>query len=199
MKTGFDFSKAGKYKFLSDEAKVGRFLLIDYVIENGAAVSLASAAGMIGLTALDELLASHIVDLDADGNIGHLYPVSAAETGHSVTLADGRRFNTMCAIDSLGCPATFHMDCEISSFCRDTGESVYIKLTENGIIGTAPDIFVSYVDNVGKASCECCGMMSFFRHKENAEKTLQCFADSSQAYLWPLEDALRAARMMFEN
>jgi len=91
------------------------------------------------------------------------------------------------------------MDFEISSFCRDTGESVYIKLTENGILGTAPDIYVSYVDNAGEASCECCGMMCFFRHKENAENALRRFADNGQAYLWPLEDAMRAALLMFEN
>jgi len=199
IKSSFDFSKAGKYKTVSAEARIARFRLIDCVIATKQPIATADAAAMVGQSILDELLASHIVNQNCCGNIAHLYPVSASEIGHSVKLADGRSFNAMCAIDSLGCPATFGMACEINSFCKDTGEKVYMKLNQQKIEAAMhADIFVSYVDNAGQASCDCCGMMNFFRHEENARDVLKPYANSGNAYLWTLSDAFLAAQMMFD-
>jgi len=201
VSSDFDFSKVGKYKSISSEAKAARFLLIDYVIETKKAIPFEKAVEMVGQNALTELLEKNIVNLNHDNEISHLYPVSAVETGHSVKLDDGRQFNTMCAIDSLGCSTTFHIGCEIFSFCSDTDESIYIKISERGIETVLPteNIFVSYIDNVGEPSCNCCGMMSFFRYEENALDFLKQHKADGNLYLWTLSDAFIAAKMGFEN
>ena len=201
VSSGFDFSKSGKYKAISSEAKTARFLLIDDVIETKEAIPLEKAAALVGQKALTELLEKNIVNLNQDNEISHLYPVSAIETGHSVQLDDGRQFNTMCAIDSLGCPSTFHIGCEIFSFCSDTDERVYMKISERGIETALPaaDIFVSYIDNVGQPSCNCCGGMSFFQHKQNALDFLKQRKEDGSLYLWTLNEAFIAAKMMFDN
>jgi len=201
INSGFDFSKNGKYKAISDEAKTARFLLIDCVIETKKAIPLEKATEIVDQNTLVELLEKNIINLNANNEISHLYPVSAIETGHSVNLNDGRQFNTMCAIDSLGCPSTFHIGCEIFSFCSDTDEGVYIKISEREIETVLPtaNIFVSYIDNVGQPSCNCCGGMSFFQHKENAVDFLNQRKDDGSLYLWTLSEALLAAEMMFEN
>jgi bacterioferritin-associated ferredoxin len=199
--SGFDFSKAGKYKAISSEAKVARFSLIDYVIETKNVITLEKATEIVGEDVLTELLEKHIVNLNQNNEISHLYPVSAIETGHSVKLDDGRQFHTMCAIDSLGCPSTFHIGCEIFSFCSDTDKSVYMKITEQGIETALPttNLFISYIDNVGEASCNCCGMMSFFQHETNALDSLKEYGKDGKTYLWTLNDAFHAAKMMFDN
>ena len=107
----------------------------------------------------------------------------------------------MCAIDSLGCPSTFHIGCEIFSFCNDTDEITYIKLSEQEIETVLPtaNIFVSYIDNVGEPSCDCCGMMNFFQYEKNALKLLRQSGHNKKMYLWTLGDAFTAAKLMFEN
>ena len=124
-----------------------------------------------------------------------------AKTGHSVKLEDGRQFDTMCAIDSLGCASTFHMDCEIFSFCKDTGESVYIEVSEQEIKAVLPttDLFVSYFDNVGGSSCDYCGIMDFFQFEENALNLLKQYENDDNMYFWTLNDAFMAAKMVFVN
>ena len=42
-----------------------------------------------------------VVDEEAK-NVNFIYPVSSLETNHRVTLADGREFTAMCAIDAMG-------------------------------------------------------------------------------------------------
>ena len=199
--SGFDFSKAGRYKAISSAAKIARFLLIDYVIETKNVIPLEKAAEIVGQSALTELLEKNIVNLNPDHEISHLYPVSAIETGHRVKLGDGRQFHTMCAIDSLGCPSIFHVGCEIFSACKDTGEGVYIKLSEQGIETVLPtaDIFVSYIDNVGEPSCNCCGTMNFFQYEKHALDLLKRHENDGKIYLWTLNDAFTAAKMMFDH
>ena len=62
-----------------------------------------------------------------------IYPVSTLATNHHVTLADGREFTAMCAIDAIGAAFTFHQDTTVDSVCAVCGEAVHIKI-ENGSI-----------------------------------------------------------------
>jgi len=200
MNTSFHFSKANKFKEISDDLKTARFALIDYVIETKQAIPFEKAVELVGQEVLNQLLEKNIVNLNQNNEVFYLYPVSAAPTGHSVKLEDGRQFNTMCAFDSLGCANTFHMACEIFSSCKDTDEKIYIKLSEEGIETALPEtIFVSYLDVVGKGSCDCCGIMNFFQHKENARKVLKQYEADENMYFWPLDDAFTAAKMVFDN
>gem|GEM_PF-5092416 len=65
-----------------------------------------------------------IIGSNNEGEICYLYPLSIPGTRHRARLADGREFRTICAVDSLGCAATFGMPVEAFSFCRDTDTSL---------------------------------------------------------------------------
>lgn len=70
--------------------------------------------------------------------VNFIYPVSALETGHQVTLSDGRCFCAMCAIDAMGAAFTFHQDTEISSSCAVCGEPVRVVVKDGKVAEYAP-------------------------------------------------------------
>jgi len=201
MNSTFGFSKANKYKNISGDLKAARFLLIDHVIETKKAIPFEKAAEITGLDKLNELIKKNIVNLNDNNEIAYLYPVATAITGHSVRLQDGRRFDTLCAIDSLGCASTFNMDCEVFSFCKDTGASVNLKILQRKIETALPttNLFVSYFDNVGGGSCCLCKIMDFFQYEKNARDLLKQYENDGNMYFWTLSDAYKAAQMIFNN
>ena len=80
---------------------------------------------------LDVLHSRDGFSADEEGNINFIYPVSALPTAHRVTLADGREFSAMCAIDAIGATFTFHEDTQIHSSCCVCGNDVYVEM-KNG-------------------------------------------------------------------
>ena len=78
---------------------------------------------------LDVLHSRDGFSADEEGNINFIYPVSALPTAHRVTLADGREFSAMCAIDAIGATFTFHEDTQIHSSC--CVNDVYVEM-KNG-------------------------------------------------------------------
>ena len=85
------------------------------------------------LTAKDGLVA------DEEKNINFIYPVSALGTNHKVTLADGRQFFAMCAIDAIGATFTFHQDTEIHSACSVCEQEVYVKMKNGKAVEYYPE------------------------------------------------------------
>lgn len=77
--------------------------------------------------------------IDENHQVNFIYPVSALETGHKVTLDDGRSFSAMCAIDAIGAAFTFHQNTEIHSACAKCGEPVYIKIQDGKVKEYAPE------------------------------------------------------------
>ena len=65
--------------------------------------------------------------IDEERNVNFIYPVSALQTSHHVTLQDGREFTAMCAIDAIGAAFTFHQDTEIHSACASCNEPLHIR------------------------------------------------------------------------
>lgn len=155
MKHTFDFTTANKYKNLAPHINQVRFALIDYEIAHHGCIPLAKGieiaekAGVReGAKILEEMVSKNYISLNEMTEISCLYPVSCEETGHKVKLADGREFYAMCAVDAMGCAATFGMDVELSSYCKDTGEQVKAKITPQGITSISPDeLYVSYYDS----------------------------------------------------
>ncbi len=78
---------------------------------------------------------------DEEGNVNFIYPVSALPTNHQVTLADGRTYCAMCAIDAMGSTFTFHQDSEIHSVCAACGTPVHIKFHNGEIVEHSPENF----------------------------------------------------------
>ena len=66
---------------------------------------------------LQSLIDKQIVVEEA-GGVAFAYPVSAWPTDHEVSLADGRRFYAMCAVDALGSAFNFGQDASIVSRCH---------------------------------------------------------------------------------
>ena len=155
MKNTFDFTAVNKYLNLPEAINKARFALIDYEIANHGYIPLDKAVTILmenGLSdsekLLDELIKNNYISLGPTDEIGYLYPVSCEETDHRVKLADGREFYAMCAIDAMGCAATFGMDVEIFSYCKDTEDPVYAKITPDGISEITPaNMYVSYYDS----------------------------------------------------
>lgn len=75
---------------------------------------------------------------DEEQDVNFIYPVSALETRHKVTLADGRNFYAMCAIDAIGATFTFHQDTEVHSVCSVCEEEVYVKMQDGKAVEYRP-------------------------------------------------------------
>lgn len=73
------------------------------------------------------------------GDVNFIYPVSALPTHHRVTLADGREFTAMCAIDALGAAFTFEQDSEVHSKCSMCGKQVYVKIRDGKVGECSPE------------------------------------------------------------
>lgn len=78
---------------------------------------------------------------DEENNVNFIYPVSALPTNHQVTLADGRTYCAMCAIDTMGSTFTFHQDTEINSVCAACGTPIHIKFHDGEIVEHSPENF----------------------------------------------------------
>lgn len=142
-----DFGISDKYQNISKEIQEARLRLIDFVIETVLPVNKNEAIKICGNESLyKELLEKEIITANGD-DIAFLYPVSALKTNHIVKLSDGRKFYSMCAIDSLGAYSLFHKDVEINSICSNTGNKIYIKIKDRKIFEHYPnDIHVIHVD-----------------------------------------------------
>lgn len=89
---------------------------------------------------LDSLITKRVVVMDADGlSVQFVYPVSALPTSHQVTLADGRRFFSMCAIDALGTSFTFKQNITVKSQCSACGETVFVEIIDEQLAALIPD------------------------------------------------------------
>ena len=79
-----------------------------------------------------------VIDEDSR-DVNFIYPVSALETGHRVTLADGRKFCAMCAIDAIGSTFTFHQDTVVDSSCAACGTPVHIEMKDGRVAKCEPE------------------------------------------------------------
>ena len=138
-----------------------------------------------------------------DGKVYSIYPVSAKETQHRVTLADGRNTNVMCAIDALGCTYTFHQDIAIDSVCSNSGVPIHIEV-KNGAIASASsdEIRILHADLKASdnwASCCCCQMLYF-----NSQADYDAYAMAHDlcpccSFCLDLDEGLTVGRMLFSD
>lgn len=96
---------------------------------------------------IDSLLEKNVMVIDQDHNVNFIYPVSALPTNHKVTLADGREFCAMCAVDGMGTAFTFKQDISIKSKCSECGEEISVEIKNGKIAKSSPkEIHVLHVD-----------------------------------------------------
>lgn len=93
------------------------------------------------------LLEKSLIALDKNGAIAGVYPVSAKPTRHHVTLADGRSFFAMCAIDALGTAYEFNQEVSVLSSCRRCDQKININVKNGELVGVSPStIHALHVD-----------------------------------------------------
>lgn len=138
---------------LSLEEKTVRKWLLDYTIRmekpflSGDPVLQTAFPDINIHDILNKLAEKNAVVRDEAGSINFLYPVSALPTNHQVTLADGRQFFSMCAVDSMGTAFTFQQDVSINSQCTQCGESIHVEIEAFKISQLAPEsLRVLHVD-----------------------------------------------------
>ena len=136
-------------KFSKAENEV-RLAVMNFIIDNKRPFNIKAdgrkALGNITLSTeenfgsiIDTLREGDGMVTDEEGNVNFIYPVSAMPTNHRVTLADGREFTAMCAIDAIGSAFTFHQDTEIHSKCSGCGEDIYIRVRDGKIVEHNPE------------------------------------------------------------
>lgn len=127
-----------------------RLFIMDYIVTNGRPFNLANDCQLamdklsMSREEFDEIAAilqerdGMVIDQDSQ-DVNFIYPVSALETKHHVTLADGRSFCAMCAIDAIGSTFTFHQDTVVDSVCTDEDVPVHIELKDGKVASYSPE------------------------------------------------------------
>lgn len=138
-----------------------------------------------------------------DGKVYSIYPVSAKETQHRVTLADGRTTYVMCAIDALGCTYTFHQDIAIDSVCSNSGVPIHIEVKNGAIVSASSDeIRILHADLKASdnwASCCCCQMLYFNSQADYDAYAKEHNVCSCCSFCLDLEEGLNVGRMLFSD
>lgn len=130
---------------------------MNYTIKNGKPFNLEEMtedmAKSIGFSKdemvvlFDNLLNKATIVVDEDRNVIFMYPVSALPSNHRITLADGRRFYAMCAIDAMGTAFTFKQDVTIDSKCSNCGNPIHVEIKNGELINFTPkDIHILHVN-----------------------------------------------------
>jgi hypothetical protein len=126
--------------------------LMDVIISRGAAVNINAEApvelrGWSWREMIEALSEKKAAILGDNGDVHFIYPVSALPTCHQVTLADGRRFSAMCAIDAIGSAFTFEQDVQVRSKCHTCNGPVEVEVRDGDIGRHEPEgIRILHVD-----------------------------------------------------
>ena len=135
-------------KFDSRQNQVRHYIL-EFTVNEGRAFNLEEdKAGVIQELSMTEqeywdcvrvLQEKDGMVVSEENDVNFIYPVSALPTNHHVTLADGRSFTAMCAIDAIGAAFTFHQDSEVHSVSAVSGEPVFVKIVNGEVADYAPN------------------------------------------------------------
>jgi hypothetical protein len=139
---------------LDEDERSLRFALQDCILSSGRPVTVGDVIpfleAQIGAARAAEILQSLIgkeIVVEEQGGVTFAYPVSARPTDHKVSLADGRRFFAMCAVDALGSAFNFGQDAAIFSKCHRCGKAVRIHVERNSIASAeSQTVHVLHVD-----------------------------------------------------
>lgn len=144
---------------LNDEEKLLRFKIMEFIIKSERPFNLDADLSEVinedGCTfskdEYNELCTSLIekgsMVIDEEKNVNFIYPVCALPTNHKVTLADGRKFHAMCAVDAMGTAFTFKQDITVNSCCSTCGETVEVEIKDGKVVKFSPEnLLVLHVD-----------------------------------------------------
>lgn len=136
------------HKKFTDRQNEVRLFVMDFIVTEGRPFNLDSDKDCV-LSALsmteqeykecvEVLLAKDGMVISDTRDVNFIYPVSALPTNHHVTLADGRSFTAMCAIDAMGAAFTFHQNTEVHSVSAVSGEPIFVKIVDGEVADYSP-------------------------------------------------------------
>ena len=135
-----------------------------------------------------------------NGEVIGAYPLTMEQRVHAVQV-NNHTVYAMCALDALGVSPMFGMDTEISSQCRVTQDSIFIKqssktitnLNETG--GVHFGIIWAAASEDGVVANTLCLDMIFLKDKEIAQQWLA--EDSANREVFTLEEAVEFSARFF--
>jgi alkylmercury lyase len=118
---------SGLKSLSADDAALYCKLLNSYV-QQGRALTRKEVDELVGNAeqALDNIVGSKLIVLDAAGNPAGAYPFTSEVREHKVHI-NGVTAHCMCALDALAVSAMFNTPTVIDSQCRVTGEKIHIE------------------------------------------------------------------------
>lgn len=150
------------HKKFTDRQNEVRLFIIEFTVNEGRAFNLdADKGAVLEALSMEEqeyeeivgvLIAKDGMVISDERDVNFIYPVSALETNHQVTLADGRSFTAMCAIDAIGAAFTFHQDTEVHSVSAVSGEPVFVKIVDGKVADYSPKTLHALTFPLGQLS-----------------------------------------------
>lgn len=195
-------------KSLSGEDAAVYCKLINSYARQGRALTRQEVGELVadpGQT-LDNIVASKLIVLDADGNPAGAYPFTSEEREFKVHI-NGVTVHCMCALDALAVSPMFGTPTVIDSQCRVTGEKVHIE--QNGTALSAGTLDVWFGIDWGAANSDMvaaeslCMEMIFLANAAVAREwvggspgtreifTLPAAVDFAAGFFVPLADSCR--------
>ena len=118
---------SGLKSLSSDDAALYCKLLNSYV-QQGRTLTRKEVGELVSDVeqALNNIVGSKLIVLDADRNPAGAYPFTSEEREHKVHINDVT-VHCMCALDALAVSPMFNMPAVIDSQCRVTGDIIHIE------------------------------------------------------------------------
>ncbi len=184
--------------------------LINSYVQQGRALTLQEVGELIGNAeqALNNIVGSKLIVLDADGNPAGAYPFTSEEREHKVHV-NGVTVHCMCALDALAVSPMFNKPTVIDSQCRVTGEKVHIEQNGTEFSGGTLDVWFGINWGAAASDIACaeslCMEMMFLANESVAREwvaespetreifDLSSAVDFSAGFFLPLAENCRLA------
>jgi len=133
--------------------------LIHSYVQQGRALTRQEIGELVGNVeqALNNIVNSKLIVLDADGNPVGAYPFTSEEREHKVYVNDVT-VHCMCALDALAVSPMFNKPTVINSRCRVTGKKIHIQQNGTELCGGTLDVWFGI--NWGAAATDTVCAMS---------------------------------------
>jgi mercuric reductase len=159
-----------------DDATLYCKLLNSYV-QQGRTLTREEVGAFVGNPeqTLNNIVASKLIVLDADGNPAGAYPFTSEEREHKVRI-NAVTAHCMCALDALAVSPMFNTPTVIDSQCRSTGVRIHIE--QSGTTFTSGTLDAWFGINWGAAASDTvcaaslCMEMMFLANKSVAREWL---------------------------
>lgn len=116
--------------------------LINSYVQQGRTLTREEVGELVGNAeqALNNIVGSKLIVLDADGNPAGAYPFTSEEREHKVHV-NGVTVHCMCALDALAVSPMFNTPTIIDSQCRLTGKKIHIEQNGTEFSGGMLDVW----------------------------------------------------------